>query len=143
MQNKMLLRLERKRRPRNTCCAANQQPNCNTIEFRFWKARTPPPKIAVAHFLRACGVGASTPRGSVKKPCMHTSSNTAADGETSEIAATLWAATRKRRVDRPTAGRTRTHHQAARANQCESEKAEMKLNLSENENSNVATKKRM
>ena len=33
-----------------------QSPTCSTIEFRFWKARTPPPKIAVAHFLRACGV---------------------------------------------------------------------------------------
>ena len=55
-QNKRLLRLERNRRPRNTRCAANQQPSCNTIDFRHWKARTPPPKIAVAHFLRACGV---------------------------------------------------------------------------------------
>ena len=55
-QNNRLLRLERNRRPRNTRCAANQQPSCNTIDFRHWKARTPPPKTAVAHFLRACGV---------------------------------------------------------------------------------------
>ena len=57
---KMLWRLERNRRPRNTRCAANQQPTCDTnyhtIDLRHWKARTPPPKTAVAHFLRACGV---------------------------------------------------------------------------------------
>ena len=35
---------------------APQSPTCSTIEFRFWKARTPPTKIALAHFLRACGV---------------------------------------------------------------------------------------
>ena len=50
------LRLERNRRPKNKCCATKRQPTCITIEFRLWKARTPPPKIAVAHFLRACGV---------------------------------------------------------------------------------------
>ena len=26
------------------------------LDLRHWKARTPPPKTAVAHFLRACGV---------------------------------------------------------------------------------------
>ena len=45
---------------------------------------------------------------------MHTTRNTAADGKTSEIAATLRAAKRKRRENRPAAGRTRLHPQGTR-----------------------------
>ena len=65
---------------------------------------------------------------------MHTTRNTAADGKTSEIAAILRAAKRKRREDRPAAGRTRLHHQAARACKREGEKK-----MSENESRELAS----